>query len=299
MLCVLYVTLVGACLGVVGLLVEGMLPATAPRRWLWCLIIPISVFLPGYYRFHHNMSVSAMVEHQSAMGSMVSLDWWARSDSYNAIINRGWYFASVLFIVLGVTNALRISYVIHSTRRKQRSLGAPPTVDGVPVLITDSLGPATVGLLRSRVVLPRWVLALPVVQRRYVVRHEEEHRRAHDLHLLVLLLLPLILMPWNLALWWQLRRLRLAVEMDCDNRVVGALGDAHSYGELLVNVAQATSRGPRLQPAFLGGVRMLEHRLTLLLAPKSLTVAQRLALTGVACALLFLVLTMPHPITGR
>ena len=37
-------------------------------------------------------------------------------------------------------------------------------------------------------------------------------------------------MPWNLALWWQLRRLRLAVEMDCDNRVVAALGDPNPYG---------------------------------------------------------------------
>ena len=302
MLCVLYVTIVGACLGIVGLLLESMLPATVPRRWLWCLIIPVSMFLPGYYRIHHNASVSAMIHDHARMGGMSSmgfLDWWARSDVYNSAINRGWEIASLLLIGLGVTNAMRVAYILYSARRNQRRLDVPQTVDGVPVLLTESLGPATAGLIRPRVVLPHWVLALPGAQRKYVVRHEEEHRRAHDVHLLLLYSFFIILAPWNLALWWQLRRLRLAVEMDCDNRVVRALGDAHSYGALLLNVAQASSRGPRLQPALLGGMKSLEHRLTMLLAPKTLSRVQHAALTGLVCALLILVLTMPHPITGR
>src|SRR4051812_14379136 len=201
MLCVLYVTLVGACLTLAGILIKSLLPSAAPRRWLWCLIIPASIILPGYYRFHHNVSVMAM-EHQAGMGSMGFLDWWARSDVYNAVINRGWYIASITLIAIFILNALHVSWVLYLSRRNQASTGAPATLDGVSVLVTDSLGPATVGLIRSRVVLPKWVLALPGAQRRYVVRHEEEHRRAHDVHLLVLFSLPLILMPWNLAFWW-------------------------------------------------------------------------------------------------
>ncbi len=147
-------------------------------------------------------------------------------------------------------------------------------------------------------VVPRWVLALPGVQRRYVLRHEEEHRRSHDSLLLFVASLGLILTPWNLALWWQLRRLRLAVEMDCDNRVVSALGDANAYGELLFKVAQAASRGPRLQPAFLGA-GLLECRLTALLAPAPVRQAQRFLLPVAAGLLLLLVLSMPHPVLVR
>jgi bla regulator protein blaR1 len=110
--------------------------------------------------------------------------------------------------------------------------------------------------------------------------------------------LPIILMPWNLAMWWQIRRLCLAVEMDCDNRVVSALGDATAYGELLLKVAQAGSRGPRLQPAFLGGIGTLERRLVALLAPTPLRHIQRLLLPVLALGLLFVVMVMPHPILG-
>jgi beta-lactamase regulating signal transducer with metallopeptidase domain len=148
------------------------------------------------------------------------------------------------------------------------------------------------------VLLPSWVLALPRAQRRYVVRHEEEHRRAYDASLLCLASLTLILAPWNVALWWQLRRLHLAIEMACDNRVVAALGDAPAYGALLLKVAQAASRGPRIQPAFLGGVGMLEHRLTVLLQPTPLRHAQRFLVPAIACGLVILALTMPHPLIG-
>jgi beta-lactamase regulating signal transducer with metallopeptidase domain len=143
------------------------------------------------------------------------------------------------------------------------------------------------------------VLALPDSQRQYIVRHEDEHRRSHDSTLLFLASLSVILLPWNAALWWQLRRLSLAVEMDCDRRVVSTLGDAHAYGDLLLTVAQASARGPRLQPALLGGMGMLEHRLTVLLAPAPLRLVQRVVFTAVASVLLFLVLTTPHPVIAN
>jgi hypothetical protein len=107
--------------------------------------------------------------------------------------------------------------------------------------------------------------------------------------------LALVLMPWNLAMWWQLQRLCLAVEMDCDTRVVSALGDAHAYGNLLLKVAEAETRGLRLQPALLG-VGSLERRLRRLVAPTALGRSQRFLLPALALALLLLVVVMPHPI---
>jgi beta-lactamase regulating signal transducer with metallopeptidase domain len=178
----------------------------------------------------------------------------------------------------------------------RRGKGGPAIVDGVPVVVTEALGPATVGVWRTHVLLPKWVLGLPDTQRNYVVRHEEEHRRAHDGQLLFVASLLLIVVPWNVALWWQLRRLSLAIEMDCDNRVVRALGNAPAYGNLLLTIAQAANGGPRLQPALLGGVGALEQRLTRLLAPTPLRFAQRMLFSVAIGALLLLVLSMPHPV---
>ena len=303
MLCILYVNAVGALLCLVGLSIERLLPSTTPRRWLWCLLIPVSMFVPGYYRMHHNWVVTDSVhstgQTMAATAALTPLDreWWARTESFDTSINRIWWTVSLILLVWGVANALRVAFLVYTSRR-QGGTRKSSVVDGVPIVVTDQLGPATVGLMRSNVLVPKWVLTMPGMQRRYVLRHEEEHRRAHDVHLLLFASLPLLLMPWNVAMWWMLRRLSIAVEIDCDNRVVAALGDAPAYGELLLTVAQAASRGPRLQPAFLGGAGSLERRLRALVAPMPLRRAQKLLLPVLTLALLFIVVWMPHPILG-
>ena len=285
MLCILYVNLAGLCLGLAALFFERALPATAPRRWLWCLVIPTSVVLPGMYRVHHSWSVADVFVQPATL-----------AQSFDTSINRVWLTISGLLLLWGLVSVWQVSRAVSLSRKGRGDAGGIAIIDGVPVVVTDVMGPATVGFWHSRVLLPRWVLALPGEERRYVVRHEEEHRRAHDGRLLFVMSLPLILMPWNLAMWWQIRRLCLAVELDCDNRVVNRLGDATAYGELLLKVAKATSGGPRLQPAFLGGVGTLERRLNALLSPTPLRHAQRLLLPAAALGLLVVVVMMPHPV---
>jgi hypothetical protein len=299
MLCILYVIGIGAGLSVVGLFAERVLLAGWSRRWLWCAMIAVSLAVPGFYRVHHNWSVTEAFEQQSeaparsllGKASLAALDpgMWAGSPTLSTIINRVWLTASALLLLWLAASWARVAYLAGPARN-------PTIVDGIPVTLTQSIGPATVGFWRSRVLVPRWVLTLPGSERRYVLRHEEEHRRAHDAGLLLLASLTLLLTPWNVALWWQLRRLRLAVEMDCDNRVVAALGDAPAYGSLLLRVAEAASRGPRLQPAFLGGMGTLERRLRALLDPSPAKPLQRFALPALAIALLILVLSTPHPV---
>jgi hypothetical protein len=288
MLCILYVNLAGFCLGLAAVFFERALPATAPRRWLWCLVIPTSVVLPGYYRFHHSWSVADVFVQQATV-----------AQTYDTNINQVWLTISGLLLLWGLVSAWQVSRAVRLSRKGRGDADGIAIIDGVPVVVTDVMGPATVGFWRSRVLLPRWVLALPGEERQYVVRHEEEHRRAHDGRLLFVMSLPLLLMPWNLAMWWQIRRLCLAVEMDCDNRVVNRLGDATAYGELLLKVAQATTGGSRLQPAFLGGVGTLERRLTALLAPTPLRHVQRFLLPAAALGLLVLVLLVPHPVLHK
>jgi hypothetical protein len=61
-LCILYVNVVGFCLGTAAILIERTLPITASRRWIWCVVILASMFIPGYYSTHHNWSVIAALE---------------------------------------------------------------------------------------------------------------------------------------------------------------------------------------------------------------------------------------------
>jgi hypothetical protein len=70
-----------------------------------------------------------------------------------------------------------------------------------------------------------------------VLAHEEEHVRARDHLLLGGACVVVALMPWHPAAWWSLARLRLALELDCDARVLRRGAHARSYGEMLIDLA--------------------------------------------------------------
>lgn len=109
-------------------------------------------------------------------------------------------------------------------------------VEGVPVLLSRNIGPALLGIVRFRVVLPRWVMELPPSDVRIILKHEQEHALAGDPAVTLLALVLVALQPWNLPMWAALSRLRLATETDCDARVLGPDGDARAYGRVLLKV---------------------------------------------------------------
>jgi beta-lactamase regulating signal transducer with metallopeptidase domain len=111
-------------------------------------------------------------------------------------------------------------------------------VNETSVRIADNLGPAVVGLFMPQIVLPRWLLSAPPEQRRMAVDHERQHIVAKDPLLLHVALLLVALAPWNLLLWWQLRRLRFSIEVDCDRRLLRGGINARDYGEMLLIVGQ-------------------------------------------------------------
>src|SRR5207302_5577204 len=98
-------------------------------------------------------------------------------------------------------------------------------------------------------------------ERRLMLAHEDEHIRARDPWLLAGGAAVLLLTPWNPLVWWQVRRLRLAVEMDCDARVLARDGDAPAYGELLLRVGQRRARLPLGAPALGEPVSFLGRRI--------------------------------------
>ena len=112
------------------------------------------------------------------------------------------------------------------------------------VWLTRELGPAVCGLIKPVIVMPQWVLEAPRHARALILAHEQEHIAARDPALLLLGLVAIVIAPWNLPLWWQLRRLRFAIEVDCDGRVLHRGEEAKDYGEVLLAVGARQSLMP-------------------------------------------------------
>src|SRR4029079_1133150 len=100
----------------VGLLIERALPATMQRRWIWCLLIPLSIAIPGVYRSHHAMAVSEFLPTGNTPSIPVSCSvsvlepaWLTHTETLNAFINRFWLIASASIFIWGVANILWIS----------------------------------------------------------------------------------------------------------------------------------------------------------------------------------------------
>jgi TonB family protein len=138
-------------------------------------------------------------------------------------------------------------------------------VDGSPVRVGPLPGPAVVGIRHPEIVVPRWVLDLPAGDRQLILAHERSHLEARDPLLMCAAWILAACMPWNPALWIQVRRLRAAMEEDCDRRVIRhrSWPDARRYGELLVDVGSRLGAGsPLLAPAgFAEGGSHLERRI--------------------------------------
>jgi beta-lactamase regulating signal transducer with metallopeptidase domain len=134
-------------------------------------------------------------------------------------------------------------------------------VDGVLVRMSTDAGPALAGLLRMEVVLPTWVRELDTATQRLVVGHELAHRDARDPWLLWSAAVLTALVPWNPLLWWQAGRLRLAIEADCDARVLQRGVRRAEYARLLLYIAERMVTAPRLAPALVSGATHLEHRI--------------------------------------
>ena len=158
------------------------------------------------------------------------------------LIDRG---LIVLWVAASCLLLLRLVVGVRAIGRL-RAEWETSTVDGVGVRVSENVGPAVVGLHTMDVVLPAWILSLDAPLRALVLRHEEEHRAAHDPLLLFAAAIAVVLMPWNAALWVQARRLRLAIEMDCDSRVLRAHPSPERYGMLMLTIAQRRSVAPAM-----------------------------------------------------
>jgi len=174
---------------------------------------------------------------------------------------------------------------LHKRRRGWRSA----VVDGQSLLLSPDAGPAVVGFRRPAVVIPEWVLELDASLRALVLRHEREHLERGDSRLLLVAVGAAVAVPWNVALWYQLFRLRAAVELDCDRRVLRAHPNARRYGSLLLAVAQRADRTGLLAPALTESPSLLRRRISAMASATPSHRGPRSLLLGVATALLTIV----------
>lgn len=194
--------------------------------------------------------------------------------------------AALLWIISTIVGA---SILLLSYRRVRRSAATwtRSRLLGVDVFVSEAAGPAVVGLRPMEIVLPSWILTRPQHEQRLVLRHECEHVGAYDPALLVAACVAVVIMPWNPFLWYGLSRLRLAVEIDCDQRVLRSGIATNQYGMLLLDLSSHPSALASL-PALSYSASHLERRLIAMTArPSRFPIARRVS-GGAAAAILLL-----------
>ncbi len=237
-----------------------------PARWVWAASLGVAVVAPFLVPLLPTRGPAASpatlpLQAVYGIGSTSPLTLPVSGPSLVATLERPllgvWLGASVLLVALLLWVSVRL------WRRARR--WPPREVGEETVLLSEGLGPAVLGLLRPRIVLPPWALALTAEKLAMVVIHEAEHRRARDPALVAWGLLAAIVCPLNPAVWWMLRRLRLAVEADCDARVLRRGVPGKRYARFLLDVATRPQPLFSLAPALVeGGNRSLERRLAMM-----------------------------------
>jgi hypothetical protein len=264
-------------------------------RWTWLTALGSSVGVAAW----------ALLRPAPAGVADAAMDSWARipvtvlTDLGGAVVPSASLLARADSVVAGMwlaaSAALGLALVGGLWRLSRRARGwAPAQVGGGLVLLSEDFGPAVLGLRTPRVVLPRWALALEPERLRLVVLHEEEHRRAGDVALLMAGSLAVVLAPWNPALWWQLHRLRAAVEMDCDARVLKQGAPASLYGRLLLEMGTREAGFPLPVAALSRPKSLLERRLTMIVRGGNRG-SVRGAVGGLAAAALMLIVACETP----
>ena len=276
LLWMIYLVVVSAILSLAAMAAErSARMSRAPARWLWSASLVGSLALPllmSQVSVQTPKPAAAIRQVAGPIGNPLPqalaaaaqpASWLsaraqrvAAAPSVDTLLIWGWALSSGLMLLAIVFSSVRLSRWRGAWERR--------TIAGAPVLVSEDVGPAVVGLLRPRIVVPRWITGAGAETQALVVAHEQAHLDAHDTQLLAAAILLVMTTPWNLPLWWQLRRLRCAIEMDCDARVLNRGHDASLYGETLVLVGERQSTRVVMMAAMSEPRSFLEQRMQMM-----------------------------------
>lgn len=273
----LYAVCIAALLGLFALVSERICGELRwARRAPWILALVASLTIPAY---------SFLIKSDGAEGGLVSLPFaidllpdvlpgdvrsatgddsadttwltWLEEKSLDDMLLGLWLGSSALMLLVLLVASLQLSWAIRRLETR--------TIDADCVVLAERLGPAVYGFLAPRIILPKWLADGDAALRKLVLAHERKHIAARDQMILLGALLLVAAMPWNPALWWQLRRLRAAIEVDCDARVLADGADAASYSEALLSVRLRAGNAPLGAVALSEPVSDLERRIRIML----------------------------------
>ena len=305
---ILYVLLVGTLLAAsAGAVASAMRALGRPTRWVWAGalggIVALAVVAPRQPASRLR-EPSDVIEPRSALTAAAPAEIGlvarlrATSDRVGDVaiaalstIERRVPRAVALPILASwaVVSAvlLAVWVLVHLRLARARARWPSVRTHGLAIRIAPDTGPAVLGLLRAEIVVPRSLLERAADDQGLILAHEREHLDARDHLLLAGAWLVAIALPWHPAVWHLLARIRLAIELDCDARVLRRGVPPRSYGALLIDVASHHG-GFRLGAlALADGPSHLERRILAMNAPRRRhAVAYGAALCGVGTLLL-------------
>jgi TonB family protein len=236
-----------------------------PARWGWLAAMAGSVTLPWLLRYAPAPVWGDVVPTAlPALPSAAVVPFDAALFGGEVVQTAGGWtlltYAVAGWVLLSLLMLLYVGSMLVSLTRARRRWRSTELAGG-PVWLSRDMGPAAIGLREGVVVVPSWALSLPTHLRDLLLAHEREHVKAGDPRLLFASLLCVASMPWNPLLWLQLLRLRNAIELDCDARVLARGADPRSYGSLLLEVGSRRSSSPLVMATFAEPRLFLEERI--------------------------------------
>jgi bla regulator protein blaR1 len=270
----IYVLIIGVLLSIAALIAEyAAKQRGASRRWLWLgtilasLLLPlimssVTVQVPALLQSGADVKPIVLREATSVHLSLAVLDIGmpdkqAAPHHFDTLMHRLWLGTSLVMLAM----LLLSGGLLYRRKRSWSST----TLGHTLVLVAPDVGPAVVGLLRPCIVVPAWLLQESDARQQFVIAHEQSHLDARDPQLLTFALCLLVAMPWNLPLWWQLYRLRRAIEVDCDARVLRGGQSVAGYCDTLIQVGQNQSRYIGAVAAMSESGSFLEQRIKIML----------------------------------
>lgn len=255
----IYVLLSSALIGAAGLCVERALRRLGrSTRWVWMGVFALAYLLPAVLYVNPPLGGSTLAPPGSPFWGEGPLLPPVRpveaAEHWLYDLMRVPWGSELGVAILAAWGVLAVGAVAFWGRRvwrlrRRRREWRTAEVAGSEALVSRETGPAVFGVLSPTLVVPEWVLELDEERQRLILAHERAHRDSGDGRLVGATLFLVLLCPWNPVLWWAHRRLRLAVEIDCDRRVLSTESPSvGAYADLLLATVQGRLAGAG--PAF-------------------------------------------------